>query len=101
MPTKLQSFKTLDVPNRIAFQVELPDGTMPAFATTKKSDVEAGERYWNSYDGELYRVKSVDDKSVEAVLEFGCGEVPRDISINPKWLTPDGHALHHVAPQTD
>jgi hypothetical protein len=101
MPTKTQSFKTLDVPNRIAFQVELPDGTTPAFATTGKSDVEVGERYWNSYDGELYRVTRVDDKSVEVVLEFGCGEIPRDAPVDLKWLTPDGHALHHVAPQTD
>ncbi|MFA9517038.1 hypothetical protein ACERIT_07450 [Halopenitus sp. H-Gu1] len=101
MSTKSQSFQTLDDPTRIAFRVELPDGTAPAFATTGQTDVEVDERYWNSYDGELYRVTSVDDNAVEAVLEFGCGEIPRVVSFDREWFTPDSHGLHHVTPQTD
>lgn len=101
MPTETQSFQTLNDPTRIAFQVELPDGTPPAFATTGQTDVEGDERYWNSYDGELYHVTSVDDETVEAVLEFGCGKIPRAVSFDREWFTPDGHALHHVAPQPD
>ena len=101
MPPQSQSFETLDDPTRIAFQVDLPDSTSQVFATTKRDDVEVDERYWNSYDGELYRVTSVDDNTVEAVLEFGCGQTPRDLSFNCEWFTPDGDMLHHVAPQTD
>ena len=101
MPASTPRIQILDDPDRIAFLVDLPDGTSQAFATTEQDDVEVDERYWNSYDGELYRVTSVDDDTVEAVLEFGCGETPRDVSFDREWFTPDGDMIHHVAPQTN
>ena len=101
MSASTPSFQILDDPDRIAFQVDLPDGTAQAFSTTERDDVEVGERYWNSYDGELYRVTSVDDDIVEAVLEFGCGETPQVVSFDREWFTPNHHRLHHVAPQTN
>lgn len=101
MSSEPQLFETLNDPNRIAFRVELPDGKSIAIATTGRTDVAVGEQYWNSYDGELYRVTIVDDTTVEAVLEFGCGYIPRSVSFDCEWFTPDGHSLHHIAPQTD
>jgi hypothetical protein len=101
MTSESQLFETLNDPNRIAFRVELPDGKSTAFATTGRTDVAVGERYWNSYDGELYRITIVDDTTVEAVLEFGCGDIPRSVSFDCEWFTPDGNSLHHIAPQTE
>lgn len=101
MPSETQAFETLNDPTQIAFRVELPNGKSRSFATTGQTDVAVGERYWNSYDGELYRVMSVNDATVEAVLEFGCGEIPRSVSFDREWFTPDVHSLHHVASQTE
>ena len=100
MPTETQSFQTLDNPMRLAFEVDLPDGTSPAFATTGDTNVKVDERYWNSYDGELYRVTNVEGETVDAILEFGCGPIPRVVSFDCEWFTPDGHALHHVSEQS-
>jgi hypothetical protein len=70
------------------------------FTTTGDRAVTTGERYWNSYDGELYRVTTNDDMLVEVVLEFGCGSTPRTVTVDRTWFTPDGHRLHHVAPHS-
>jgi len=101
MTTDTPSFRIVENPTQIVFQVDLPNDTSPRFATTERDDVEVGERYRNSYDGELYRVTSVDDDTVYVELEFGCGEIPRDLSFNREWFTPNQHRLHHVAQQTD
>jgi hypothetical protein len=91
-----QSFQTLDCPTALRFELTLPDGTRAVFATTGDRVVETGERYWNSYDGELYRVTATDETSVTVVLEFGCGPTPRTLTFNRSWFTPHGHRLHHV-----
>jgi hypothetical protein len=101
MPSESHLFETLNDPNRIAFRVDLPGGKLTAFATTGRTDVAVGERYWNSYDGELYRVTIVDDTTVEAVLEFGCGDIPGSVSFDCEWFSPDGDSLHHIAPETE
>jgi hypothetical protein len=101
MPSETQAFETLNDPIRIAFRVELPNGKSQTFSTTEQTDVAVDERYWNSYDGELYRVTSINDATVEAVLGFGCGEIPRTVFFDREWFSPDGHSLHHVAPKTD
>lgn len=101
MPSESHLFETLNDPNRIAFRVDLPGGKLTAFATTGRTDVAVGEQYWNSYDGELYRVTIVDDTTVEAVLEFGCGDIPGSVSFDCEWFSPDGDSLHHIAPETE
>jgi hypothetical protein len=92
-----QPFQVLACPSRLAFELTLPDGTPAAFATTGNSVVDSGERYWNSYDGELYRVTDTTDRTIEAILEFGCESTPCPLTFDRPWFTPDGHRLHHVA----
>lgn len=95
-----QSFQSIDCPTNLAFELTLPDGTREAFVTTGEQAIEMGERYWNSYDGELYRVTTTDDVRVEVRLEFGCGQLPRTLTFNRAWFTPDNHRLHHVTPHS-
>jgi hypothetical protein len=97
MHSHSQSFQTLNCPSRLAFELTLPDGTTATFATTGNSVVDIGERYWNSSDGELYRVTNATDRTVEVILEFGCNPTPRPLTFDCTWFTPDGHHLHHVA----
>lgn len=100
MASPAQSFQTLDCPTRLAFEVTLPHGTTAAFVTTGESHIKADERYWNSYDGELYQVTNIDDETIEASLEFGCDATPISLTFDREWFIPDGHRLHHVAPIT-
>jgi hypothetical protein len=100
MHSSLQSFQSLDCPTRLAFELTLPDGATAAFATTGNSAVNIDERYWNSSDGELYRVTDTTDRKVEVILEFGCNPTPRPLTLDRTWFTPDGHRLHHVAPHS-
>lgn len=100
MPAPSQSFQTLDCPRALRVELTLPDGTRAVFTTTGDRVIETGERYWNSYDGELYRVTTSDDALVEVMLEFGCGQLPRTLTFNRTWFTPDSHRLHHVTPHS-
>jgi hypothetical protein len=96
MPAPSQSFQTLDWSTALLFELTLPDGTRAVFATTGDRVVEPGERYWNSYDGELYRVTTTNETSVTVALEFGCGPTPCTLTFNRSWFTPHGQRLHHV-----
>jgi hypothetical protein len=100
MHSSPQSFQSVDCPTHLAFELTLTDGTTAAFSTTGTKEIEIGERYWNSYDGELYRVTMTDDALVEVMLEFGCGQLPRTLTFDRAWFTPDSHRLHHVTPHS-
>lgn len=94
------TFQGIYCPDRIAFALTVPNGTRTTFTTTGETAVAIGERYWHSSDGELYRVTDHDADTVEAVVEFGRGDIPRSETFTREWFTPDGHDLHHVKPRS-